>query len=152
MTTTTTTTTTTDKLLKSVDRDIRNFEKLRKRVCLMRTVIDLMEQEFPQGSWSVTWLCEAVFALPFDNSLVLAVKEFVATKLPEFEEMRDQQYVWDNSVEAGRFLEWSDGSLYFEVSFRTSREGSVCVLNQIGTKVVPVYEVVCSQEAADELL
>jgi len=43
-------------------------------------------------------------------------------------------------------------TIRFEVAFRSERNGSTCILNPIGktTKEVIEYEVVCSEQAAEE--
>ncbi len=70
-------------------------------------------------------------------------------QLPEYKIGRDFQVVWDSGG-AGYFIAYSNDKLKFDFAFRSSEQGSTCVLNKIGEKSVPVFEVVCGQEAAAE--
>jgi len=109
--------------------------------------INLIEEAFPQGSWDFGIFYDIEFRLPFSFELIESFKSFMEMQYPAQKLQREWRHVWDEHKSAGHFL-YYDG---FEVSFRTEREGTTCVLNKIGetNKVVSIFEVVCSEGAAE---
>lgn len=125
-----------------------NKEKLR---ILELIPVESFSQAFPEATFSFSWTSSFEVSLPMRQSLIQEVKEFIKTQFPDWHLSYERQYVWDNSQSAGYFIDYyMPNRTSFNIAFRSSTAGSTCVLNQIGTKVVPVYEAVCSQEAADE--
>lgn len=124
---------------------------------LSRLPVNLFCQAFPEGSWSASWGGGFEFTLPFNFVLIEQIKQFVSEQFPEYELKDERRHVWDESKAAGHFLEystkesaWSDRSR-FEIAFRTQRAGTTCVLNQIGEKKIPIFEVICSEGAKETL-
>ena len=111
-------------------------------------IFGLLKQAFPEGSWSYSY--DYCFTLPMRFALIDEVKVFMEEQFANIRLKGDRQYVWDDS--AGRFLEYDYLDKEIEITFRTTVKGSTCILNKIGeeNKVVPIYEVVCSEEAATE--
>ena len=119
--------------------------------------VNLIQEAFPTGSWSS--FVDLEFTLPMSFATIEIFLEFMQIQFPEIRKVNDRSYVWGdtnppaaarcftfaNRMDAGR-------DAYFEVDFRSNMAGATCVLNPIGktTKEVIEYEVVCSQEAANE--
>jgi hypothetical protein len=139
-------------LKEEIEREIRIRKKLLQT--LEELPIDLFCEAFPSGSWGTSWGYDFIFNLPFDFALVDAVKEFMALQFPDHKKVHESRIVWDASKEAGHFLDYEiedrRGSR-LKFSFRTGKEGTTCVLNKIGEKSTPVYEVVCGEGAAEAL-
>lgn len=144
-----------DKLLDSIQYEIGVLEKM-KLLC-NDIPVNLIAQMFPQGHWDRNW-STILFAMPMSFQLISDFKEAMKIQFPDFELKRDNQYIWNDHNRAGTFLEYQkydkDAGRFaeFEVSFRSEVKGSTCVLNPIGkeTKEVTIYEVVCSEAAANE--
>jgi hypothetical protein len=138
-----------------------NFEiEQRKQLLdkLQSIPVGYIAEAFPQGDWSQSWGFRFEFCLPFVFGLIDEVKQFMADQLPEWHLCDERRHVWDDSNAAGHFLEytisekyWTNDAINFQVAFRTSKEGTTCVLHEIGTKEVPVYEVICQEGAMEEL-
>lgn len=133
-------------------KDMQNrIGRLQERMELAKTIpFDLVKQEFPEGHWwdtSYDW----EFCMPFRFDLIQQAKEFCIDQ--GWTVKSERQHVWDDSAKAGHFFDVYIGRPFgeqgFGMAFRTSSEGDSCVLKQIGTKEVPVYEVVC-QNGAEE--
>ncbi len=110
--------------------------------------INELAEAFPAGKWNYDWIGRFEFALPYSFELIEKVKAEVV----KFAEIRNTTtHVWSDK-EAGYFISCKSVGGYFEINFRTTREGTTCVLNKIGEEVItkPIYEVICSQAAADE--
>lgn len=134
------------------------IEKLNHELAdLDRLPVNLIAEAFPQGNWVNAWTGRYEFTLPFDFALIKTVKEFMAMQFPNFILASEHQFVWDESKDAGYFIEYSTGeedwrkAVWFTIGFRISTKGSVCVMNQIGTKEVPVFEVICADGAKETL-
>ena len=132
--------------IEQIDREAKNLEKIP---------VDLFQQAFPDGEWHNSWAGGLVFTLPYNFQLIEIVKAFVQDQFPEFELYHEHQNVWGREKEAGYFLyyrttdKYGFGDSTFEVAFRTGRDGTTCVLNQIGTEEVPVFEVTCEEGAKE---
>lgn len=135
-----------------IKSEIREREQLLELVDLLPA--DYVQEVFPQGSWYKSWIGHFDFRLPYSFELIKQVKEFMALQLPEWKNNYESSHVWDASKEAGYFIDYihpdPKNRVKFQFEFRSGATGSTCVLNQIGTKQVPIFEVVCSQEAAHE--
>lgn len=114
----------------------------------------LIAEAFPQGRWYYDWIGNFEFTLPYSFELINTVKEYMELQNPEWKYQREQQLVWDSSAAAGYFIYYQLGEypnrITFEFAFRSGEKGTTCILNKIGEKQIPVYEVVCSQQAAAE--
>ncbi len=138
----------------SIKREIATREK--QLANLERLPINLISEVFPNCHWSNSWLNSFECTLPFDFSLIATVREFMQMHFPnEWKLKRENQFVWDSSKDAGHFLEYETTEenywdrVEFQFAFRTGREGTTCVLNEIGKKEVPIYEVICSEQAKE---
>jgi len=147
-----------ERIVRSLKEDIEARERQLKKV--ERLPIEVLKERFPEGSWSASWGDTFEFCLPYSFALIPEVKSFMRNAAPEFELERENQYVWDRgeaNPSAGFFLEYNTNEdtwrerIHFQIAFRTGREGTTCVLNQIGTKEVPVYEVTCAEGAAESI-
>ncbi len=109
--------------------------------------IDLIAEAFPQGYWFFGVFNDFEFSLPFSFELIESFKAFMEMQYPKCRLKRESRHIWEENNKAGHFL-YYDG---FEVSYRTERTGTTCVLNKIGetSKTVPIYEVIC-QDGANE--
>lgn len=141
------------RLTDSIQREIKSNQELLKR--LEKVPIGLISQAFPQASWWASWGDRIECSLPMSFSLVAEVKEFMAMQFPEFILDDERQHVWDAQKQAGLFLKYSTKNKYglpetrFEFGFRSERDGSTCVLNKIGEKTVPIFEVTCKDGAEE---
>lgn len=147
--------TTKDDLLTTLQRE---RDTLNEAIAsLDRLPIELLGENFPGCTWFRTYGKQFECTLPFDFQLIDKVRKFMQENLPEFQLKRENRYVWDTQKSAGHFLEyettedhWSERAM-FSIAFRTGHSGTTCVLNQIGTKEVPVYEVICAEGAKETL-
>jgi len=128
---------------KSVERHIEQHRFFQEH-----KIFNLLTQAFPEGTWSYSYNYD--FNLPMRFALIDEVKLFMREQFPDAKLNDDRQYVWEES--AGRFVKYRYDGNAIEFTFRTTRNGSTCILNKIGeeTKVVPIYEIVCSEAAANE--
>lgn len=144
-----------ERLKDSVTREIEALND--KLAALDRLPVNLIAEAFPQGNWTNSYGSRYEFTLPFDFALIKTVKEFMSLQFPDFALKSERQFVWDESKDAGYFMEYSTGekdwheAVWFTIGFRISKKGSVCVMNQIGTKQVPVFEVICADGAKETL-
>jgi len=118
--------------------------------------VNLMAEIFPMGIWHKNWY-QLCFTMPMSFPLIDRFMKMMEEQFPEFSLTHDTQHVWSEEKKAGRFLEYTKRNddyerVVFEVNFRSENEGSTCVLNPISMKMKEVitYEVVCSEEAAQE--
>lgn len=114
--------------------------------------LQLIEEMFVEGGWYHMYGSNIEYRLPFVfayASMIVSVMEH----FPEWKLMSDSQFVWDSSGSAGRFFEYRlkghDYYKRFNICMRSDVEGSTCILNKIGTKEVPVYEITCSEGALE---
>lgn len=142
-----------DRIVRGFARQIEHVEKDEGMFC--QIPVGLICEAFPQGEWHNLALGGFEFRLPMSFELIEDVKCFMALQFPEFKFNRQNQHIWESSGDAGIFLNYKKGSwsdddvVTFDFAFRSSEEGTTCVLNQIGTKEVPVFEVVCGEQAKD---
>lgn len=115
---------------------------------LDRLPINLVQEAFPQGVWGTFWDFDFEFTLPMSVELLEQFKDFCDYQ--GFVVGTVSQQVW-NAKDAGYFIDVRVTSDYprveFRVAFRSNREGTTCVIQQIGTEVKPVFEVVCGESA-----
>src|SRR5512145_1930826 len=142
---------TRERLKKDVETE---REYLNKRVERIDNLpIEQFEIAFPEGSWTHYIGSEYEFRLPMRFELMGKVQEFIkrSDNLEMFTDIH--QHVW-NEKEAGAWINAkyknADGtSGYFQISFNTAREGSSCVIQQIGFEQKPVFEVICGDGAQE---
>jgi hypothetical protein len=132
----------------------RQIEERQEAIRVFESLpVSYIEECFPQGEWHYDWIGNFEFRMPYAQEWIEIVKQFMVDQLPFWEQGREFQCVWDSSSGAGFFITYHSTEsrrLKFDFAFRSSVAGSTCVLNKIGEKTVPVFEVVCSQQAADE--
>jgi hypothetical protein len=142
-----------EQLAESIHYEIDARKRLLEK--LERIPTGLIAQSFPDGRWTTFWSSGFEFTLPFDFKLIEQARVFMAEQFPGFELVRENRFVWDSSKSAGHFLEYETREQYsadrawFQIAFRTDRKGTTCILNPIGEKTVPVFEVICSEGAAE---
>jgi len=137
-------------LLNSVAYDKRLLEQKIKGI--EQFPLELISQAFPDGSWEMHYDGPA-FALPYKFEYVPLIKEFMELQFPNVEFIREQQIVWEQYSQAGYHISYRwDNDLELEFRLDSTKTGTTCILNKIGEtqKVVPIYEVVCSEAAASE--
>lgn len=112
--------------------------------------IGLIAQAFPiakfvKNSFSID------IVMPMSFPLIQEVREFMAMQFPDYKLTYDHQIVSGSYAFHTLTYDIPDVGR-FDIYFKMSEKGSTCVLNPIGTETVEktVYEVVCSQAAADE--
>jgi hypothetical protein len=141
------------RMIKEIQEDVDRLTSLLGEMEILP--IGLISQAFPLGKWGVkSWGFGFEFTLPLDFALVEEFKTFMSIQFPDYELEREVQHVFDTSKEAGRFLEYRMKRKPFtkiEAAFRSGKEGSTCVLNKIGEKTMPIYEVICSEGAKETL-
>jgi len=132
-----------------IDQRMKMLEKLERVPC------GLISQCFPDGTWITYWSQGFEFTLPFNFELIAQVRAFMTEQFPEYKLLRENQFVWDTSKTAGHFLEYETHEedrtdrTWFQFGFRTDHKGTTCVLNKIGEKTVPIFEVICSEGAKE---
>lgn len=146
-------TTQRENLVKALELEI---EYANKKIALLEKLpIETIADAFGSGNWEQSWGGSFEFCLPYDFSLISKFKKYMEENWPDFRMYGERQFVWDEQKSAGLFLEYEtkDGNFYgrtrFSVAFRSSRNGSTCVLNPIGTKEIPVFEVICADGAKE---
>lgn len=145
-------------LLKQAQNEI---ERIQSRVALLDVVpVNLIYEAFPDANISL-WVfgCQVDVNLPMRFALIDDVIEFCKDQFPNWTQTTNSQYISDTG-NANRRLMYRVNNFdakyerhgYVEFLFSSKTAGSTCVINKIGEekKVVPIYEVVCSQAAADE--
>ncbi len=146
---------TKEELLKSLEWRQIQLDRMKKTLQFLP--LEEISEQFPQGEWQETWL-NFEFCLPMDFKLVNAVKDYMQSRHSDWTIDWEDQIVWDKEKTAGYFVDYKksfgppdymDVKLCF--AFRSAKDGSTCVLHQIGTKEVPVYEVTCPEGAEEEL-
>jgi hypothetical protein len=91
--------------------------------------------------------------LPARFELVSEVKEFVKLQYPNWKIYYEHQIIWEDQKAGGIFLQYQvpTGVKYemaeIHFDFRTSTQGSTCVMHRIGSKrkTVPIFEITCQQ-------
>jgi hypothetical protein len=136
----------------------KNIEMSRNNLTYKQELLDCLPIEqiqdaFPMGEWGEWWTTGYEFALPLSFQLIDEFQEFVQQS--GWAVYNVHNHVWDDSAAAGTFFDVylnpneMCGTRYFHVAFRSTKEGSTCVVQQIGTKEVPVYEVTCADGAEE---
>lgn len=144
-----------DKMLKEVRHEQKRLEEM---ITLLDNIpVNLIEEMFPQGNWWVYFGNTPTFELPLSFQLIDEFEKAMAENFPDFEKYKDNQHIWGEDKRAGRFLGYNKKSdddlwIHFDVDFRSEQAGATCILNPIGkkTKEVIEYEIVCSEQAAQE--
>ena len=136
-----------DKMVRQLQRDI---EHIQKRIAELDVYpLEEIAETFPEASISLATFGVAI-SFPMDWLVVSRWKLYVAEKHPDWQCHYDKQLVWDDVQRGGYFLDyWIGDYNELDVNFRTEVPGSTCVMHEIGTKVVPVFEMACA-EAAEE--
>mgnify|MGYP001316257053 CR=1 FL=1 len=109
----------------------------------------LFKQAFPEGDWT---LCNRYeFKLPMRFSLEKEFAIFMATQYPDWVPGEMVHYVGLTAMDYIVYRH-KELDISIEIDFNSTRPGATCVLNKIGeeTKIFPIYEVVCSEQAAKE--
>lgn len=137
-----------ERLLKSIEWDRTMIERRVER--LNALPIDLISEAFPDGSWCPTWGYEYEFTLPMRFELIGKFEEFC--KLQGYEIKHARRHVWDDK-NAGDFMDvYVNESISFVAAFRSTKEGSTCVISKIGEEMKPIFEVICSEGAKEGAL
>jgi len=144
-----------EEIIKSIEEEIEEYEneiKMLKHVPFERFV-----EVFPEGSWHRSFRYGFHYNMPYVNKTIREFELFVATEFPEWKKSNDWQNVDSNGAifDLDYRLQKPYQKMCITVRFQSNNPGSTCVLNKIGekevpAKIVPIYEVVCKQEAADE--
>lgn len=141
------------KMIKEMESKISRLQRAVADLDLFP--IELITQVFPEAEIQWWWDTDIEITLPMRWSLIEEVKMFMQEQFPSAKLYCDHQVVWDDSKSAGYFLNWHlpteipHDYIPIKFGFRSNKSGSTCVLNQIGTKEVPVFEAVC-QDGAEE--
>lgn len=111
----------------------------------------LLERTFEEGYWQVLWGTWIEFTLPYCVAYIRVIKNVMKHYEP-WVLHEERQHIWENSNDptAGYFLEYRIGEsfdFHFTIGLRSTKEGSTCVLNPIGTKKVQIFEVTCKEGA-----
>ena len=138
------------------------YKEIEKRNRMLEELdfipVNLIKEAFPDGYWGNSF-GDFEFTMPMSFPVIEQFLEFMKNQFPEIQILSERSYVWGdtNPPAAARCFTFKiprDGekTIYFNVDFRSNMRGATCVLNPIGktTKEVIEYEVVCSQEAANE--
>lgn len=124
-------------------------ERIDKREQLMYSLpLQLIKDAFPEGHWGEWWLSDYEFTLPMRFELVQQFEEFC--ELQGYEVHGLHSMVWDDK-NAGTFADVNTGSGSFHLAFRSTREGSTCVISKIGEEMKPIYEVTCADGAQENV-
>ena len=144
-----------EEIIKSIKDEIAEY---KKEISLIEQVpFDRFSEVFPEGKWRSSCRNSLHYDMPYVNKTIHEFELFVATEFPEWK----KSSVWQNVDSNGAVfdLDYRLPAPYqrmcITVRFQSNNSGSTCVLNKIGekeipAKIVPIYEVVCKQEAADE--
>jgi hypothetical protein len=131
------------------EHDIENRKKLLDS--FKKLPLNIIQEAFPEGHWYVSWIDQFEFVMPYVQANFQVVKDFMAEQFPDYVKGRDFGTVWDiGGGSAGMFFKYSHDDIGWDFAFRSGEKGSTCVMNKIGEKSVPIFEVVCGQEAAAE--
>lgn len=137
----------------------KSIERKRELLRILDYIpVNLIKQAFPDGYWGESF-GSIDFTHPMSFSVIEQFLEFMKIQFPEIALRSERNYVWNESKPPAaarcysfRSEDENGKGIYFDVDFRSNMSGATCVLNPIGktTKEVIEYEVVCSQEAANE--
>jgi hypothetical protein len=142
--------------MKAKERIIRDLQKAiaRKRLAIEQikhSPVNLIIECFPQARANMFVTSEVDIWLPFDFELIETVKQFI--QLHTSYTLRREYRIVDQVARHTLRYE-AEGEIRLEFHFSTNEEGTTCVLNQVGTKIieaqeVPVYEVICFKGAEE---
>ena len=137
-----------DTLMEHIDCEMKRLERLTNTANALP--INLFVEAFPAGRWSTNWF-DVVINFPFDFALIEQVKKFIIEQGGVI--WYENRFVWNDQGKAVHFLTIFMNGVSFDINFRTENKGSTCVLNKIGeeTKVLPIYEVICSEGEKEEV-
>jgi hypothetical protein len=140
----------------SLEKEIIRYKKDCSTIERYSNLINLVSQAFPMCEFNpyYTLSCE----LPLSFSLIEELKLFMELQFPDTVLSYDTRSVYEGSAVHYLSYTFPEDSNFPQTSsvlsfqLRSSISGSTCVMNKIGTKMVEqnIYEVVCSQEAAEE--
>jgi len=143
-----------EEIIKNIKEEIAEQEEALK--ILEHVPFERFAEVFPEGSWSESF-GNLHYNMPYVNKTIHEFELFVATEFPEWKKLS----IWENVDASGAVFDLDYRlpipyqKMCITVRFLSNNPGSTCVLNKIGekeipAKIVPIYEVVCKQEAADE--
>lgn len=135
-----------DRLREGISYSRRQLDKLEKT--LETIPVDLVAEAFPSGSWDEWWALEYEFTMPMDFALESTFKEFCTLQGYKISDCR--RHLW-GAKNAGDFFDVTGPDFTFKVAFRFRREGSTCVIKEIGKELKPIFEVVCSGGATEPI-
>lgn len=135
-----------------IENQIARFQK--DLAMLEKVPTGLIAQAFPQGQWKYTYAHDFEFDLGLDYALVNEARIFMATQFPDWVLVLDKQYTWPGMNQATHMLTYAMEGAEFDFAFRSTMEGTTCVVRQIGTSIqpakeIPLYEVVCAEGAKE---
>ena len=144
-----------EKIIKSIKDEIAEYKK--ELGLIDQVPFERFSEVFPEGEWYPSCRNSLHYNMPYVNKTIHEFELFVATEFPEWK----KSSVWQNVDKNGAIfdLDYRLPSPYqrmcITVCFQSINPRSTCVLNKIGekeipAKIVPIYEVVCKQEAANE--
>lgn len=107
----------------------------------------LVAEAFLEGKWEMEYLGPS-FLLPYNFEYIPLIKDFMKDQFPGVEFRREFPIIWEQHSQAAYYLVYSWGRFDLQFRLDSSRAGTTCVLNKIGeqTKIVPIYEVTCTEE------
>ena len=114
----------------------------------------ILEEKYSDAYW---WFFSSsiYLELPWSFSLIQEAKEFMANLGWEFISESDSMPTREGG-NASKFIYYKvpNSKLNVKFEFNSGKKDSTCVLNKIGekevTEIQPIFEVVCSDEAAEE--
>jgi hypothetical protein len=138
-----------------VTRSIKfEIEKYQARLEDLKSIpIEAIEEDLPDVVFDIVWTGYHIRAtLPYDFAVRAEARKVM--KRLGWTLLRENQIIWEDSGEAGYFIDFKHPDTHVELDFvfQTTKEGSTCVLHKIGdeTKTVPIYEVICAEGAKEE--
>lgn len=110
--------------------------------------LGLLAEAFPEGVWEMHYDGPAL-VLPYNFALIPAIKDFMILQYPKVLLAREYPIIWEEHGTAAYIINYIFlPNVMLEFRLDSSAKGTTCVLNKIGerTKIIPVYEVTCSDE------
>ena len=137
---------------KQVERSIEKEIEFKKGEItrVKNSPINLIAECFPQARYT-KYDNEIDFWLPFQFELIQVVKDFMAMHT-DYRMSSERRDVGENAIHTVKYS--CPGLVRIEFYFSTAEEGTTCVLNQIGTKMIeaheqPIFEVICTKGAEE---
>jgi hypothetical protein len=116
-----------------LDRTQKSIDRLHQLMALVNTL--------PDGLSGTLWGdYELNLQMPFDPVLFAKVRRTLGKDWRFIGKSLSQEY----GIAYRRYRCAHDKTLTLSIALNTMKEGSTCRRVQVGTKEVPVYEVVCS--------